>query len=131
MATKKKISTKKKLPAIGKLKSKADRTVQDYFRRIKEKCELCSHAYQVVHHFIHKSQSNYLRYDEKNYIYICNSCHSKFHSFPDPLIAIRVQRIRGDKWVEYIEKHRHLLKKDDRTELNGIIERYKLSTDLK
>ncbi|MCR4330229.1 MAG: HNH endonuclease [Candidatus Roizmanbacteria bacterium] len=126
MATKKK--TKKKLPTIGKLKSTADRTVQDYFRRVKEKCELCFHAYQVVHHFIPKSLSNYLRYDPMNFIYICSKCHSKFHSFPDPMIGIRVERIRGDKWVEYIEKHRYLLKKDNRAELNGIIEKYRLST---
>lgn len=119
-----KLKKKSKLKSIGSLKIKADRTQQDYFRRIKEKCELCYNPYQVAHHFIHKSSSNYLRYDEKNLIFVCNSCHSKFHSFPDPMIAIRVERLRGQDWVKYIEEHRHLFKNDNRAELQEIINKY-------
>lgn len=115
---------KKKLKTIGKLKEEADRCFQDHFRRVKTHCEMCGWPYQVAHHFIWKSQSNYLRYDEKNLIFICNKCHSKFHSFPDPDYPIRVYKMRGKKWEEYIEKHRHLLKIDNRKELESVIVKY-------
>jgi len=114
-----------KKPTIGKLKAKADRAMQDYFRLIKTKCELCPNPYQVAHHFIYKSKSNYLRYDEKNLIFVCNSCHSKFHSFPDPMIALRVRALRGKKWEDYITANRHKLKSDNRKELEEILEYYK------
>jgi len=121
----KKEKLNKKFTSIGKLKQRADRALQDHFRRIKTRCELCPNPYQVAHHFIPKSSSNYLRYDEKNLIFVCQPCHSKFHSFPDPLIAIRVEKLRGKAWVKWIENHRHLLKKDSRIELNKILEKYK------
>ena len=118
----KKKSSKRK--SMGKLKSEADRAMQDHFRRVKTKCEMCGGQYQVAHHFIHKSQSNYLRYDEKNLIFICNSCHSKFHRFPEPMMAIWAERLRGTAWVKYIEKYRHTLKRDNRVELIAIKEKY-------
>ena len=116
----------KKLKTIGQLKKQADRALQDFFRKIKTKCEICKNPYQVAHHFIKKSQSNYLRYDIKNLIFICQSCHSKFHSFSDALMTVWVYRLRGAKWMKYIEKHRHLLKKDNREELMKIIRKYGL-----
>ena len=115
---------KKKVISMGKLKAKADRAMQDYFRRIKTHCELCGEPYQVAHHFIWKSQSNYLRYDEKDLIFICNKCHSKFHAFPDPTYPIKVARLRGPEWVDYIENHKRLLKSDNRKELEQITARY-------
>ena len=118
---------KTKKLSIGKLKAKADRAIQDYFRTIKTKCELCGKPYQVAHHFIWKSQSNYLRYDEKNLIFLCQPCHSKFHSFPDPTYPIRVAQMRGRAWVKYIQKFKRLLKKDSREELESIISKYQLT----
>lgn len=117
---------KKKLKSIGKLKVEADRAMQDHFRRVKTHCEMCGQPYQVAHHFIWKSQSNYLRYDEKNLIFICNKCHTKFHAYPDPLYPIRVYKMRGKEWEEYIESHRRLLKSDNRAELMGLIAKYKV-----
>lgn len=115
---------KHSLRPLPKLKFLADKALQDYFRRYKTKCELCSNPYQVAHHFIHKKLSSYLRYDERNLIFVCNSCHSKFHSFPDPQISIRVLKLRGDEWNEYLESHRHLIKKFTRDELQEIINKY-------
>ena len=119
---------KKRLP-MGKLKAKADRAMQDYFRRIKTHCELCPNPYQVAHHFIWKSQSNYLRYDEKDLIFICTKWHSKFHAFPDPTYPIKVANLRGPAWVAYIEKHKRLLKSDNRAELEEIIKKYSWKTE--
>ena len=112
------------LKTIGTLKKLADYALQDHFRRIKTKCELCPNSYQVAHHFIKKSQSNYLRYNEKNLIFICNPCHSKFHSFPDAEMGIRVLKLRGEKWYNYIKENRHKIKRDDRKELETIIKKY-------
>ena len=120
---------KKKLKEIGKLKEEADRALQDAFRRNNpgKKCEMCLvNEFQVMHHFIWKSSSNYLRYVEKNLIFVCNPCHSKFHAFHDPMYPIKVHKMRGPEWTEYIEKHRHKLKSDNRAQLQEVIERYKV-----
>lgn len=117
---------RKKREEMGKLKARADRAMQDYFRSVKTHCEMCGRPYQVAHHFITKASSNYLRYDERNLIFICNSCHSKFHSFPDPMYPIKVRNMRGKAWEKYIDSHRHLTKKDDRAELEAIIDKYRL-----
>ena len=118
---------RKKLPSIGDLKKKADRAVQDAYRRDNpgKKCEMCLvNEFQVMHHFIWKSQSNYLRYVEKNLVFVCNPCHSKFHAFPDPTYPIKLAKMRGPEWVEYIESHKRKLKDDNRKELITIIDRY-------
>ena len=121
----KKMKKKKiKRKTIGKLKEEADRAMQDHFRRIKTHCEMCGGQYQVAHHFIWKSQSNYLRYDEKCLIFVCNKCHSKFHAFPDPTYPIKVYKMRGLEWEKYIEDHRHLVKRDNRLEIEEIIKKY-------
>jgi len=109
---------------LPKLKEKADRALQDYFRRVKTKCEMCGGQYQVAHHFIHKKLSSYLRYDERNLIFVCQSCHSKFHSFPEPTYPAKVLQMRGNEWLEYLETHRHLGKKFSRDELEALIEKY-------
>lgn len=119
---------KKKVEPIGKLKARADRALQDAFRRNNpgKKCEMCRvNEFQVMHHFIWKSQSNYLRYVEKNLVYVCNPCHSKFHAFPDPTYPIKLAKMRGSEWVEYIESHKRKLKDDNRKELESILTKYK------
>ena len=118
---------KKKLKKMGKLKEEADRAMQDYFRSVKTHCEMCGKPYQVAHHFIYKSSSNYLRYDEKNLIFVCNPCHSKFHAFPDPMYPVRVHQMRGPEWTAYINENRHKIKYDNRQELEEIIKKYQLT----
>lgn len=115
---------KKKVISIGKLKAKADRAMQDFFRRIKTHCEMCGEQYQVAHHYIFKSQSNYLRYEEKNLIYICQKCHYKFHNNYTQTMVAKVIKIRGQEWADWIEDHRRLLKSDNRKELLEIIKKY-------
>ena len=112
------------LRPLPKLKDKADRALQDYFRRHKSECEMCGGQYQVAHHFIHKKLSNYLRYDIANLIFVCNPCHSKFHSFPEPTYPAKVYKMRGDEWLDYIETHRRLMKKFTREELEEIIRKF-------
>ena len=118
------VKKKKKLKSIGKLKLEADRALQDHFRATKTHCELCGGQYQVAHHFIWKSQSNYLRYEVKNLIFVCNRCHSKFHAFPDPMYPIKVHQMRGEEWTKWIEDHKRLLKSDNRKELEELLKKY-------
>ena len=122
----KKKKQKKKLPSIGDLKAKADRALQDYFRSILKVCEMCGGPYQVAHHFIFKSQSNYLRYEEKNLIWVCQKCHYKFHnSYAQSMVAQLIKQ-RGQEWSDWIEARKRLLKSDKRQELEEIIEKYKI-----
>lgn len=118
---------KKKLKTIGKLKAEADRKMQDHFRRVKTHCEICGKPYQVAHHFITKSSSNYLRYEEKNLIFICQSCHTKIHLSQDPVIIAKIVQLRGEKWLDWIESHRHTLKPDKREEIIAIAVYYETS----
>lgn len=117
----------KKRVSMGKLKERADSAVQDWYRRyyLNGVCEMCNaRLFYCVHHFIEKSASNYLRYDRKNLVRVCKSCHSKFHKFIDPEYPIKLAQIRGSEWVQYIKDRRHLLKTDNRKELEGIIDYY-------
>lgn len=130
--TKWKLKAKKskriKLIRIGKLKEKVDRVIQDWHRANspEQKCEMCPKQYHELHHFIWKSQSNYLRNDPMNWIRVCRGCHYKFHGANDPMYPIILSRQRGPEWVAYIESHRRLLKSDNRIELNKLLEKYKV-----
>ena len=109
---------------MGKLKEEADRAMQDHFRRIKTHCEMCGGQYQVAHHFIFKSQSNYLRYEEKNLIWVCQKCHYKFHNNYSQSMVAQLIKQRGQKWSDWIETRKRLLKRDNRIELQEIIKKY-------
>ena len=39
-------------------------------------------------------------------------------------MEIRVQRIRGEEWTKWIEERTHLLKHDNRQELEDLITKY-------
>ena len=108
---------------IGKLKAKADRKFQDFYRG--GKCEICGQPMFCLHHFIEKSRSNYLRYEIRNMVKVCLSCHYKFHH-PDPVNSLNelIKRIRGKAWVGWIESHRILEKRDNRKELERIIKQH-------
>jgi len=122
------LKSKTKLLSIGKLKKKADRAVQDGERKKYpgRRCEIpgCPNLYEVIHHFIPKSLSNNLRYDPKNFLYICSPHHSKFHSFAEPSMNIIVYKLKGEEWFEYIQQNRHKVKRDNRAELLEIISKY-------
>lgn len=120
------MAKKKKLKTIGKLKEEADRAMQDYFRTVKTHCEMCGQPYQVAHHYIFKSQSNYLRYEEKNLIWVCQKCHYKFHSNYAQSMVAKLIKQRGQEWSDWIEAHKRLLKSDNRVELVGLIQKFKV-----
>ena len=85
---------------------KADRQVQDYYRAKfpKGRCESCGRLFSLIHHFIEKSKSNYLRFNIINFIFICKKCHSLHHCFGDSSIHARIILHKGEKWLEEIIK---------------------------
>ena len=72
------------------------------------KCLLCGNPTQVAHHHCHKSKSLILRYDLKNLIPLCHSCHLKLH-FNESFWASKIVQIKGLKWFKYIEKKKNKL----------------------
>lgn len=84
---------------------KADRALQDWFRATypNKKCESCGAQFQLMHHFLEKSRSTYLRYTQENLIFLCHSCHAKHHLFHDQTVMARVVLERGEEWFWWIE----------------------------
>lgn len=90
---------------IKKLKTKADYALQCYFRKKSLDCSGCGKKADIVHHYILKSVSNYLRYDEKNLIPLCQHCHSLIHFYgKGKIIEGKVAVERGKEWLDYIEE---------------------------
>ena len=89
---------------LRKLTDTADRALQDYYRREypDKKCESCGVPFELMHHFIEKSRSTYLRYANENLIFLCHRCHSLHHQFHDQSIMGRVVANRGVEWLNYI-----------------------------
>lgn len=96
---------KKSTSKRRKLIDKADRLLQDWMR-IKhqgEVCEVCGEPFEVSHHFIPKSQSTVLRFDEKNLIKLCHKCHYGIHRTGRASLYIaQIATQRGQNWVKYI-----------------------------
>ena len=106
---------------------KADRALQDFYRRIypKRRCESCGGLFGLIHHFIEKSKSNYLRFHKKNLIFICKKCHSLHHCFGDSKIHAKIILKRGQKWLREIIKLNKIKKQSYNVkELEELIKKY-------
>lgn len=90
-----------------RLRRKADRLLQEVYT--KGNCEVCGEPAQCVHHVIYKSQSNFLRYNPKNLVPICNKCHSLLHKTGDSRILGTIIAKRGIEWHEELQIIRHEL----------------------
>jgi len=98
---------KKTRNPIKRLKDRADRAFQDYLRykHKGERCESCGvNPIEVGHHYILKSHSNILRYDESNIFLICNFCHSKITFYNAAEVEDKIVLKRGKKWYNWIHK---------------------------
>lgn len=110
--TKVKPKVKKKrvlLPKLGKLQKQCDTFLTPLCKKIHPNCESCGHATEVGHHWIEKSRSSFLRYDMRNLISLCNSCHAKIHNrFGNSVVggldvAEIIIRKRGREWKEQLD----------------------------
>jgi len=112
---------------ISKLIRKADKTIQDYFRRIFRDfpCEVCEkRRFVEMHHFARKSESNFLRYHEKNLIKVCRICHSWAHGFDESGFKDRVKEKKGQEWFDWIEANKRKYLRLDEKYLELVIKKY-------
>ena len=95
----------KKLQSIKRLKDRADRALQDHYRAKypNHPCESCGRPFQVMHHFVEKSQSTGLRFEHDNLIFLCHPCHFRHHRTGDSMVMGEVIRQRGLKWLGRIK----------------------------
>ena len=112
----------------NKLEKKADTLLQQIYTKKFPKCEVCGQPTNCIHHFIEKSKSNRLRYEEINLIPVCLSCHSKIHNrFSYSLGAYDIIdfiiKKKGRKWFNNLQKLRHELVKTDEIWYNNHITR--------
>lgn len=97
------------LPKLGKLQKQADSFLTPICKKTHPACESCGAHAEVGHHWIEKSRSNYLRYDLRNLISLCNSCHAKIHNrFGNSVVggfdvASRIIFKRGVNWKEQLD----------------------------
>ena len=98
---------KSKTP-LRKATNKADRALQDHFRRIYKgmTCEVCGKPYNVMHHFVEKHLSAALRFYHPNLVRLCNSCHARHHLGGDASIHATVMKTRGIAWWNGLAKKR-------------------------
>ena len=93
---------------INKLKDKADRLLQDYYRLYCRnrniKCMGCGGEMKLGHHFFEKSSSAGLRYEIKNLSPLCTSCHARHHLGGDPSIVANILYKKGKKWYNSLRK---------------------------
>lgn len=92
----------------SKLQAKADKLLTPIIKKLHPKCEACGSDTEVAHHFIEKSRSSNLRYDMRNLIPLCHSCHAKIHNrFGNSImgsldVADVIRKKRGEDWYNQI-----------------------------
>lgn len=110
----------KKKP-LASLRRNADALLQKHYVSLNKTCLVCGGPAQVMHHFIPKSRSNYLRYEPKNLIPLCHSCHCLHHTSGDPAVEATILKKKGWLWFEDLQEHRRIICKFTREYLEGVI----------
>jgi len=101
------------------LKKKLDRLVQSIYVPLNPKCLVCGGETSEMHHFYQKRQSLFLRWDIRNLINLCKSCHYKHH-LGDPSIHWQIYKIKGEKWADQLMEDRQQIFKDTISNLKEI-----------
>lgn len=105
--------------SANKLRDKCDKLLTPIIKVKTPKCEGCGLPTEVAHHWIEKSRSTHLRYDFRNLIALCHSCHAKIHNrFGNSVtgsydIADRIIKQRGVEWKEQMDREAHTIVKAD------------------
>lgn len=89
-----------------RLRDELDRLVQDILAPFHEECIVCSGRTHAMHHYIQKNQSLYLRWDVRNLVPLCMSCHCKHHKGGDPRIHQVILMRKGHQWADSLEADR-------------------------
>lgn len=102
-----------KKPSVKTLRNKTDKLLTPWICGKQKRCLLCPNTCQVAHHHVHKSSSSRLRYEEKNLINLCSSCHFKLHQ-NESYWASKIIEIKGVEWFKELDKLKHEIVKTDR-----------------
>ena len=102
-----------KKPSVKTLRNKVDKLLTPWIIGKHKQCLLCPNKAQVSPHFIYKSQSSRLRYEEDNLIPLCTICHCKLHH-DENIGASKIVAVKGVEWFQRIEKMKRELVKTDR-----------------
>lgn len=121
MKPKKKPKLVPKPKRVARLKKKCDKALQDYYRALKLKCEACGKVATVMHHHCPVSRSNFLRYDGKNLVPLCQGCHMRHHN-GEPGISYRYRKYIDE---DYLMENQHTYKKWTEEELEDIKKSFK------
>jgi len=111
-----------KTPSIKYLRNKADTLFQKKIVSENPYCLICGKPTACGHHFIPKSLSARLRYDENNMIPICMGCHLKIHRSGDPSVVRTILQKNGEEWANDLQKRRREPVRINKGYLKGIIE---------
>lgn len=93
-----------------KIKRGLDRFIQVTY--LFEDCLVCSNKASVLHHYVPKAQSLYLRWRKENLIPLCFGCHFAHHSKGDPYIHQTILKRKGFLWADKINIDRRIIFKD-------------------
>ena len=97
------------------LQKKCDKLMQQIYTKKYPKCDICGEPTYTMHHFVEKSRSNRLRYEEENLIPLCFKCHYGVHNNCAGRMLNNVNRSYdftgkiidkrgGKKWKDKMEK---------------------------
>mgnify|MGYP001328630967 FL=1 len=118
------LKAKKKEPTMAQLKKIVQRKVNEYVRLRDKKlpCISCGRRGVAIDagHYVAQGSSGLLRYELDNLNGQCQKCNRFLHG---NLIEYRIGLVKriGILQVEWLEKHRHDIKKWTREELNEIL----------
>jgi len=109
----------------AKLIERADKLVQQVYVQRMPECLISDERTEVIHHFIQKEHSFYLRYCPLNFIPLTSKLHARHHTSGDPQIVCRILKAKGQEWNDELESHRddwkHLKNKERVEKLKEII----------
>jgi hypothetical protein len=114
---------KTKKSNLRKLIEKADKLYQLKLIQEKPKSIVSGEPTEIIHHFIPKSQSNNLRYDEKNGVPLTHAEHFAHHTKGDPEIVTTIVKVNGVKWYNDLQIRRRVICKLNVAYLKCIIEK--------
>ena len=97
----------KKKSAKRLLQLECDRKMQQWGRLYYKECLACGGKYNCLHHYFTKGSSAALRYDKKNLIPICQSCHYKHHKVDNPTVHNNINDKKGKKWRDDLVRRQH------------------------
>mgnify|MGYP001028237028 CR=1 FL=1 len=104
-------------------KAKADKLYQIKLIKEKPKSIISGDPTEVIHHFIYKSQSNNLRYDDKNGVPLTNKEHARHHLSGDPAIVAKILEVNGWEWFDDLQTRRGTVLKLNIAQLKEIIKK--------